>query len=421
MRRYITLLVAGTASLVLVAFLAPLAFLVRDVAATRTLAAATVRAQSLAPIVANGDRATVDVALQQMASSGYQLTVLWPDGRVSGVSAVRDEAVQLAARGNSLTVDVPDGREILVAVLGAPQGTAVIRAYVSNAQLREGVSRAWTILAVLSLGLLAASVLLADRLARSLVRRIGALADLSHRLSSGDLEARVKPGGPPEIHDVATGLNNLASQIRELLTRERESAADLSHRLRTPLTVLRLEAESLADPADAERIGHQVDVLERTVTELIKATRKPVSAHIPRSDGTAIVAERVTFWSALAEEQRRTVHLSVPSRPLPVRVPAEDLSACLDVLLTNVFAHTPEGSALQVTLQERSGAAYLVVDDSGPGFGERHLLRRGVSTAASTGLGLDIVRRTAEASGGSLQLGVSPAGGAQVTVRLGTF
>jgi signal transduction histidine kinase len=418
-RRYITLLVAATASLVLVAFLAPVVFLVRDVAATRTLAAATVRAQSLAPIVATGDRATVEVALQQMASSGYPLSVLWADGRVSGQPLVRDDAVKLAARGRSLTAEVAHGREILVAVLGNPQGTAVVRAYVSNAQLSEGVGRAWEILAGLSLGLLAASVLLADRLARRLVRRIATVADLSHRLSNGDLEARVQPGGPPEIREVGTGLNNLAVQITELLAREREAAADLSHRLRTPLTVLRLEAESLVDPADAERIGHQVDVLEQTVTELINTTRRPVAGQPPRSDAAAIVTERVTFWSALAEEQHRKVRLNVPGHPVPVKVPAEDLSACLDVLLTNVFSHTPEGAGLKVSLQERSGAAYLVVDDAGPGFGERHLLRRGVSTKASSGIGLDIVRRTAETSGGSLQIGVSPAGGAQVTVRLG--
>jgi signal transduction histidine kinase len=420
-RRHITLLVAATASLVLVAFLAPLAFLVRDVATTRTLAAATVRAQSLAPIVATGDRATVDVALQQMASSGYLFTVLWPDGRTSGAPARRDAAVELAARGRSLTASTEGGREILVAVLGGQEGTAVIRAFVSNTQLSAGVARAWGILAVLSLGLLAVSMLLADRLARNHVRRMADLAQLAHRLSHGDLEARVEPGGPAEIHDVATGLNHLAGQITELLSRERESAADLSHRLRTPLTVLRLEAESLRDPADAERISRQVDVLEQTVTELINATRRPSGDGRTCADAGAVVTERVTFWSALAEEQQRSVRLNVPGHAVQVAVPAEELSVCLDVLLTNVFTHTPERTPLAVTLQERSQAVYLIVDDGGPGFGGRHLFRRGVSTASGTGLGLDIVRRTAEMSGGSLQLGVSPVGGAQVIVRLGVL
>ncbi|NKZ02380.1 sensor histidine kinase [Actinomadura latina] len=419
MRRHITLLVAATVVLVLVAFLVPLALLVRDVARTRTLAAANVRAQSLAPVVAAGDRGTVELALQQTASTGHPMTVLWPDGRVSGSPAVRDPGVRLAERGQSLTVDTPGGREILVAVLGVPGGTAVIRTSVSDRQMRAGVTRAWGILAALSCGLLAVSLVLADRLARSLVRRIALLADLARRVSHGDLDVRVAPGGPPEIRDVTAGLNDLAGQIGELLAREREAAADLSHRLRTPLTVLRLEAETLSDPAEAERIGDQVGVLERTVTDLINTTRRPARTEAPCADAAAIVTERVEFWSALADEQQRRVDLDVPPGPLPVKVRAEDLSACLDALLGNVFSHTPEGSALAVALQPRSGAVYLTVDDAGPGFGERHLLRRGVSTASSTGLGLDIVRRTAEASGGSLQLGVSPAEGARVMVRFG--
>ncbi|WP_141581796.1 HAMP domain-containing sensor histidine kinase [Actinomadura sp. WMMA1423] len=419
MRRYITLLVAATVVLVLIAFLVPLTLLVRDVAQTRTLAAAGVRAQSLAPVVAAGDRATVEVALQQTASSGYPMTVLWPDGQISGTPAARDLGVRLAERGQSLTVDTFGGREILVAVVGVPGGTAVIRSFVSDRQMRSGVTRAWAILAALSAGLLAVSLVLADRLARSLVRRITRLADLAKRISRGDLEARIEPGGPPEIRDVTVGLNDLAGQIDTLLSRERESAADLSHRLRTPLTVLRLEAEALRDPEEAERVSEQVDVLERTVTDLINATRRPVRTGAPCADATAVVTERVRFWSVLADEQRRRMDLRIPPGPLEIKVRAEDLSACLDALLGNVFSHTPEGSALSVTLQPRSGAVYLTVDDAGPGFGDRHLLRRGVSTASSTGLGLDIVRRTAEASGGSLQLGVSAVGGARVKVRFG--
>ncbi|MEV0405408.1 HAMP domain-containing sensor histidine kinase [Actinoallomurus sp. NPDC050550] len=417
MRRYITLLVAATTSLVLVAFLAPLALLVRDVAATRAVGSATVRAQSLAPMVATGDRRTVEITLQQVASSGYPLAVFWPDGRGTDPSVPRDPAVRLAARGRSVTVDAAGGREILVAVLGGPGGTAVIRTFVSKAQLRTGVGRAWTILALLGAGLLTVSVLLADRLARSLVRRIAALAALSQRLSRGDLEARVQPGGPPEIRDVGVGLNHLATRIAELLARERESAADLSHRLRTPLTVLRLEAESLRDPAEADRIGKQVDVLERTVTRLINDTRRP-SARQDRAlcDATAVVSERVAFWSALADEQDRAVSLRVPDHPVVVTVGGVELSACLDALLTNVFAHTAEGTAFGVALDHRGPVAYLTVGDDGPGFPGRHLLHRGASSAASSGLGLDIVRRTAEAGGGSLRLGVSPAGGAQVII-----
>lgn len=421
MRRYITFLVGATASLVLVAFLAPLALLVRDIAAARAIAAATVRAQSLAPLVATSDRKTVEVTLQQTRSSDYPLTVLWPDRSSSGAPALRDPAAELAARGRSITVETGGGREILVAVLGAPGGPAVIRSFVSGEQLHSGVARAWTILALLGAGLLALGLLMADRLARSLVWQIAGLAELSHRLSRGDLTARVRPGGPPEIRDVGAGLNHLATRIAELLSRERESAADLSHRLRTPLTVLRLEAESLRDPVEAQRIGYQVDVLERTVTQLINDTRRPALPGRACCDATGVVSERVAFWSALADEQDRAVSLNVPDHPVQIAVGAEELSACLDALLTNVFAHTPERTALAVTLERPGRLARLIVSDDGPGFGGRYLLQRGASTAASSGLGLDIVRRTAESSGGALHLGVSPAGGAQVILDLGAL
>ena len=105
---------------------------------------------------------------------------------------------------------------------------------------------------------------------------------------------------------------------------------------------------------------------------------------------------------------------------LPVGVPAQDLAACVDILLENVFSHTPEGAYFSVRLTPRAnGGAWLAVADDGPGFGDGYATRRGSSGAGSTGLGLDIAKRIAEASGGSLTIGRSPRGGAAVTLALG--
>ena len=93
------------------------------------------------------------------------------------------------------------------------------------------------------------SLVVADRLARSMTRPITELALTAERLGRGDLAARVEPAGPDEVREVGPALNRLAARISELLTRERESVADLSHRLRTPVTALRLDAEAL--PAGA--------------------------------------------------------------------------------------------------------------------------------------------------------------------------
>jgi signal transduction histidine kinase len=122
----------------------------------------------------------------------------------------------------------------------------------------------------------------------------------------------------------------------------------------------------------------------------------------------------------LAGDQERWMSVEVVPGPVPVRVAHEDLATCVDTLLENVFAHTPEGVGFLVRLTRRpGGGACMVIADDGPGFTDASIAQRGISSGGSTGLGLDIVRRTAEASGGMLTLARSPAGGAAVIVELG--
>ena len=84
-----------------------------------------------------------------------------------------------------------------------------------------------------------------------------------------------------------------------------------------------------------------------------------------------------------------------------MRAAQPDLEAALDALLGNVLAHTPDGVRFDVSLApEAGGGAVLAVSDEGPGFLDATVVTRGRSGAGSTGLGLDIARRTAEASGG---------------------
>ncbi len=220
---------------------------------------------------------------------------------------------------------------------------------------------------------------------------------------------------------MSLGLNRLAVRIGELLAHERETVADLSHRLRTPLTALRIDAESLRDEEEMTRVIAGVDDLSRTVNEIIREARRPAEAAGEAvCDVVGMVAERTAFWRPLAEDQDRRMTVDLPQGHLPVLVPARDMAACLDILLENVFAHTPEGTAFSVRVSGRArGGAWLVVSDDGPGFTHPDPARRGLSSGGSTGLGLDIVHRIAEASGGTLTLGRSPAGGAAVTVGLG--
>jgi len=430
MRLRVILLMVATSSLVLVSFLVPLALLLRLLAADHAISTATAQAQSIAPLVTaltTGELTTSELGMtvdEVSAPTKTPVTVFLPSGTVLGEPAPRSAAVLLAAKdGRSFTAQAPGGEEVLVAVGGLPDnGTAVIRAFVPDSVLRHGVARAWLLLGGVGLLLLVLSVAVADQLARSLVRPISALALAADRLAAGDLSARAEVAGPPEVRRASTGLNRLAVRIGELLAHERETVADLSHRLRTPLTALRIDAESLRDGAEMERLLADVNAVERTVSGIIHEARRPSSDGTrARCDAAEVIADRAAFWLPLAEDQDRWMTVELAPGPVPVLVSRDDLMACADILLENVFAHTPEGAAFTIRLSRRAGGgAWLVVSDGGPGFGDVDPTKRGLSRGGSTGLGLDIARRIAEGSGGSLVVGRSDSGGGAVTLGLGS-
>lgn len=418
MRRRLSLLVSAAMALTLVAFAIPLAVLIRVIATDRAIASANVEVRALSAQVAGSpDPATVRFNVQL---AGGNMTVFLPGHKPIGAPATRTPAVHLAERGTSFTVADPNGRQILVAVQVRNQGSAaVVRAFVPNADLTHGVTQSWLILGGLGLLLLAVGIVIANLLVGTVTKPISELARVSHRLAAGGLEARANPDGPPEVRELAHGLNHLAGRIRELIHQERESVADLSHRLRTPLTALRLELEGMGESADPDgRLGQQVQALEGAVTSLIEDARTRGSSEHGSCDAAEVTRRRAVFWSVLAEDQDRPMRLDVGPGPLMVGVAEPELGACLDALLGNVFAHTPQGAGFTIALHpRRHGGAVLTVHDDGPGFVQADPVRRGASGGGSTGLGLDIARQTAEASGGTLTIEHGPGG--HVVVELG--
>jgi signal transduction histidine kinase len=420
-RRRLAVLVAATTSIVVAAFLVPLILLVREIAVDRAMSAGTNDAQTVAAAVGVlGSTRELQDLVDAVNGGSRSTSVLLPDGRVFGPAFdAASPSVTLARSGRAFTAVTERGREILVPV-ETPSGRAVVRTLVPAAQLRRGVIPAWTVSIALGIGLILLAVLVADRLARRTLRPMAEVAATARRLAHGDLSARVRPGGPPELVEVCAALNLLAERIGELLARERESVADLSHRLRTPLTALRLEAHGLSDPEESARMLEMVGSLQRAVDQLIAQARRPVQAGMATCDAVEVVRSRVRFWSALAEDQDRRLTLKLPSGARWVRISGAELEGVVDALLDNVFAHTPEGTDFLVCVEPGpSAGTSLVVADSGPGLPTPDAARRGYSLAGSTGLGLDIVRRAAETSGGGLTLGRAATGGAQVRVDLG--
>ena len=420
MRRRLALLVAATTSVVLLAFLLPLAVLISRAATNNAVTDATQQSQALASTVTDGTTAEILSAMTVVREKGYLVAVRM-QGHVLG-----DGAADQAAKGVPSTgtiTRVPGGAVLIRQPVFRDNGRAVVSTLVPVSRLQAGVLRARVVLGMLGLVLVLLSLAVADRLARSITLPITELAHAAERLGRGEIETRVHPDGPDEVREVGAALNRLAARIEELLAREREVVADLSHRLRTPITALRLDADGLRDEEERGRLGADVDDLTRHVDALIREARAPVRGGVEaRCDARAVVEDRVAFWRALAEDQGRAVGLALPATPVEVRASAADLEAALDALLGNVIAHTPEATGFSVSLTAvADGGGVVVVADEGPGFADGvAVLGRGESLTGSTGLGLDIARRTAVASGGDFRLArAASTGGAIITMRLG--
>ncbi len=420
------LMSVAVTGMVVLAFIVPISSLVGDLASDTAINAAERDAESLARVLAV---LVLDRSLEEsveifgedriVSLSG---SVIGPDDRVFGQDVPADEDLSPARDGRSFIVALDGGAAVYIPLLVGEGRPAVIRVFVTDATMNMGVVQSRVILGLLGLLLVTMGAWIADRLARGIVAPIEALSDTARTLGEGDLDARVRPAGPREVQEMGAEFNRLAEQVGRLLQEERETAADLAHRLRTPLTAARLSLESFGEGPEKDRLAADLDELHRTTNFIIREARRPVrSATGGQCDLNAVVKERTDFWLPLASEQGREVATEVSGEPVVVGIPIDDTAAMVDALLENVLSHTPEGTPLRVSSGMEGGFAVLVVEDGGQGLASPTVAERGASHADSTGLGLDIVRRTAQSAGGVMKIGSSQLGGARIEVAVPYF
>jgi signal transduction histidine kinase len=410
--------------MVVMSFLIPLGLLVKDLAHDRALSAAEREAESIARFIAvvGPDRGIEQAVAALGDSDGDELetSVILADGSVIGAALRQGEDGSVGQGGEAVRAVVDGGEAVYVPILQSDGSLLTVRVFAPDALLTKGVAGSWVTLALLGVLLVFIAAAVFERLARSIVRPVEALSATAAALGEGDLDVRVEPAGPAEVREVGAQFNVLAERVKDLLRQERETAADLSHQLRTPLTAIRLDAEALPDGPMRTRLLDDIDELSRHVDFVISEARREVRRQPgSTSDLTDIVVRRLAFWGALADEQGRTVTARLAEHPIEIPLPRGDLDAMIDALIGNVFAHTPDGAAMSIVLGAEDDQAVLTLADAGPGFTGDSVLERGAGRG--TGLGLDIARRTAESTGGSLSIGRSEdLGGAEVVVRLRT-
>jgi signal transduction histidine kinase len=416
--------------MVAIAFLIPLALVVRQFARDRAFGDAQLQAAAIEPVLAvttgqAGLSRAIDAA---QAGADGRIAVYLADRPAGRIVLAAGEGhadpgglARAVSRPRPFTAAEPGGYVVFRPVALGGGRLAVITVYVPAADLTRGVGISWAAMTAVAVALVAVSVAVADRLAAQVTGPARRLAAAAAALGDGDLNARSEPSGPPELTAAAGAFNSMAERLNRMITAERVMAADLPHRLRTPLTALRMNAAALGPGRAEDETRLAVTRMEQEVDKIIREARRPAPGEPSSCDAAEVLAERMDFWSALADDQLRDWHLAGAGAPVPVPVPRPDLIAAADALLGNIFLHTREGTEFAVTLHAGDGMVAIFFADGGPGIADPDAaLQRGRSGRGSTGLGLDIARRVAESAGGELRIDRSALGGAQVQMWLRT-
>jgi two-component system OmpR family sensor kinase len=335
---------------------------------------------------------------------------------------------------------IPRGPEYRLQVTALPGQTLVV------ADNLEGVSSTLTSLRAIelavSLGLLAALLVLMTVLVRLGLRPLEDMARQADAIADGDLTRRVQPDeGDGEIARLGRALNGMLEQIETAFAqrtrseeRLRSFLADASHELRTPLTSIRGYAELLQKGilADAEARDRALSRIEKEAARMgvlvgdlsILARegegRDPV---LGRVDLAAVAADAVADARTL--DAGRPVDLSAPTE---VAVAGDEarLEQMVHNLIGNALAHTPPGTPVQVRVSVDGTDAVLEVQDHGPGMNaeqagrvfDRFYRGRADRLDGGSGLGLFIVASLARTFGGEASVKTAEGSGATFRVVL---
>jgi two-component system, OmpR family, sensor histidine kinase BaeS len=283
---------------------------------------------------------------------------------------------------------------------------------------------------VLLLGI--GAVLLAAVALRRLTAPAARIVQAAQRIEAGDYSARVPVRGPSELRMVARAFNAMSGRLEADEARRRSVLADVAHELRTPITVIRGQAEGIIDgvyAADAEQLRpvlaatRSLEVLVDDLRTLALAEAGALQLHREQIDVGILVEDTFSAFREAAAVQR--VQLSADIEPAGLTVDADSvrLRSVLANLVGNALRHTQAGGSVRIVAARAGPDVRITVHDTGDGIPADLLPRvfdrfvKGTDSAGS-GLGLSIVRDIVEAHGGAVTASSQEGAGTEVALTI---
>ncbi|MFM9426816.1 two-component system OmpR family sensor kinase [Variovorax sp. GrIS 2.14] len=256
---------------------------------------------------------------------------------------------------------------------------------------------------------------------------------------ANELSPVSEEGLPEEVRPLVHELNLLFDRVRHAFEAQKHFVADAAHELRSPLTALKLQVQSLQRAPDEAtrniaigRLAAGIDRATRLVEQMLALARHEASMAAGAKPEQVDLNEvaRLAVSDAIANAQARRIDIGVAHADanvaaVVVQGQPEALRMMLRNLLDNAVKYTPEGGRVDIGIAQRDAGVELSVDDSGPGLPESErgrvldrFYRSGEPQAPGSGLGLAIVKSIADLHDATVSLGASPSlGGLRVLIR----
>ncbi|HEX9033922.1 MAG TPA: HAMP domain-containing sensor histidine kinase [Streptosporangiaceae bacterium] len=296
-----------------------------------------------------------------------------------------------------------------VRLAGSP-ARGVFVAAVLTGQQQAGVNKITNLqLEVGAIALLIGSML-AWLMAGRVLRPVRDTTELARRITETDLSERIPARGHNEVSELAVTFNRMLDRLEAAMAAQRNFLADAGHELRTPITVIQgnLDTLNVVDQEDAETlaiVADEISRMSRLVDELwlLASSERPDFLHTEPTDLSALTRSLAAKVRALDDRPWDLVGSAAGVAMLdPQRV-----TQAVMQLAANAAAHTPAGSAVEIGSAVRGGSVVFTVSDHGPGVPAQareqvfaRFARLDSRRAEGTGLGLSIVAAIASAHGG---------------------
>ena len=265
--------------------------------------------------------------------------------------------------------------------------------------------------------LIAGVVLLAGAQAAIMYWGLSPITGLEQDLKAieGGKQAYLEGRYPSEISGVTRSLNLLLAAEREQRERYRTTLADLAHSLKTPLAILKAEAQK--NSAQAVEIDEQVDRMNEIVSYQLERAVTRTSTLVKQSIPVAVVAEKLkTALQRVYVDKQVEITISAEAAEFPGD--ERDLMEMLGNLLDNACKYGK--GRVRLTAIQSGDALEIMVEDNGPGIDaeSRHrVLERGMrldSREGGQGIGLAVVSEIVHRYGGDIGIDDSELGGARI-------